>query len=260
MQSDGIPNSFWESLFPWLSDFKEVPVQEAWLYKDTKYEKDYDFAKNWISPVEYQKLSSEKRNQLSLDRYRKRKKSNWEAGIEYERYVGYLLEKDGWIVEYRGALLGLEDMGVDLVATKNKANIAVQCKRWSSWKTIHENSICQLLGSAAAMSVSSKSKTYSPVFICTCPMSETAKKIADYLNVKCVELPVTNSTLETYPCIKCNIGKDGSKIYHLPFDQQYDKISISNKKGAIFAATVKEAEEKGFRRAYRWTGNKESSS
>ena len=34
-----------------------------------------------------------------------------------------------------------------------------------------------------------------------------------------------------YPCIKCNISKkDFSKIYHLPFDQQYDRVDIDIKK------------------------------
>jgi len=59
--------------------------------------------------------------------------------------------------------------------------------------------------------------------------------------------------LEKYPIIKCNISNDGEKIYHLPFDQQYDKTIIS-KPGEFYAETVKESMDKGFRRAWRWTG------
>ena len=44
------------------------------------------------------------------------------------------------------------------------------------------------------------------------------------------------------------------KIYHLPFDQQYDKCSIKLGSGEFYAMTVKEAEEKGFRRAMKWRG------
>ncbi|MFA6944293.1 MAG: hypothetical protein WC220_00200, partial [Pedobacter sp.] len=58
---------------------------------------------------------------------------------------------------------------------------------------------------------------------------------------------------EKYPVIKCNIASDGEKIYHLPFDQQYDKTLIKNN-GEFYAATVREAENKGFRRAFRWRG------
>ena len=63
-----------------------------------------------------------------------------------------------------------------------------------------------------------------------------------------------------FPRIKCNIGKDvngiSTKIYHLPFDQQYDKTQIVHK-GECYATTVEEAEKLGFRRAGRWVGNKE---
>ena len=37
-------------------------------------------------------------------------------------------------------------------------------------------------------------------------------------------------------------------------DQQYDKVQIINE-GERYATTVAEAEEAGFRRAYRWHGN-----
>jgi hypothetical protein len=64
---------------------------------------------------------------------------------------------------------------------------------------------------------------------------------------------IEEKALEKYPIIKCNISNDGSKIYHLPFDQMYDKTLIKNK-NEFYAFTVNEAEEKGFRRAFRWSG------
>lgn len=65
---------------------------------------------------------------------------------------------------------------------------------------------------------------------------------------------IENRLLEKYPVIKCNISSNGEKIYHLPFDQQYDRTLIKNN-GEFYALTVKEAENKGFRRAFRWTMN-----
>ena len=62
--------------------------------------------------------------------------------------------------------------------------------------------------------------------------------------------------LERYPCIKENIENDKEKIYHLPFDQQYDTTKIESDKGESYFMTVKEAEDNGFRRAKRWMGNK----
>ncbi len=67
-----------------------------------------------------------------------------------------------------------------------------------------------------------------------------------------------NYAMGSYPCIKCNIGRSESgetKIYHLPFDQQYDATKIKNR-GEFYAMTVKEAEDAGFRRTFKWFGNK----
>lgn len=52
--------------------------------------------------------------------------------------------------------------------------------------------------------------------------------------------------------VKCNVSKNGEKIYHLPFDQQYDKINIQKGKHCQYVWTVAEAEQLGFRRAYAW--------
>lgn len=44
-----------------------------------------------------------------------------------------------------------------------------------------------------------------------------------------------------------------TKIYHLPFDQQYDATKI-NSAGEFMATTIAEAENAGFRRAHKWFG------
>lgn len=89
-----------------------------------------------------------------------------------------------------------------------------------------------------------------PVLMTTAELSETSKVFANKLNVK-----VDRINMGKYPQIKCNIGNDGEKIYHLPFDQQYYKTKIDKHRGEKYAWTVQEAEEAGFRRAYRWSGN-----
>ena len=87
-----------------------------------------------------------------------------------------------------------------------------------------------------------------PLFVTTANLSDTAKEVADYLNITIVN----NYIIEDYPLIKCNIGKDGEKIYHLPFDQQYDNVVITPSDGEVYAYTIQEAERLGFRHAYRW--------
>jgi len=51
-----------------------------------------------------------------------------EQGLNYERYIGFLLEQEGHIVFYRGAYAGEKDKGVDLVALKNAQTRLIQCK------------------------------------------------------------------------------------------------------------------------------------
>ena len=93
-----------------------------------------------------------------------------------------------------------------------------------------------------------------PLFVTTTTLSERASAIAKYLNVRVRE----NTEIKDYPKIKCNIGKSGEKIYHLPFDQQYDHIVISPEKGECYCMTVAEAESLGFRRAKKWLGTGQS--
>ena len=69
-----------------------------------------------------------------------------------------------------------------------------------------------------------------------------------YLNIRINE----NIPLEDYPIIKCNVNRKGEKIYHLPFDQQYDKVRIDGKNGSQYIDTVAKAEQAGFRRAKKW--------
>ena len=243
---------FFETLFPWLEEFKEVPSDEAISYATGVYDSDYDAVRRWISPDEYAKLDNTAKYQLALDKWKSRKKNDWDIGIEYERYIGYRLECSGYKVTYLGATLGLKDMGRDLLAKKDGKTLVIQCKRWAKAKTIHEKHIFQLYGSTAVLSNENPGVKYEGVFITTATLSETAKKCAKYCGISVVEM----CPMEDYPLIKCNTSKTGEKIYHLPFDQQYDKVIISKNSKSFYAWTTREAESKGFRRAYRWHPSK----
>ena len=67
------------------------------------------------------------------------------------------------------------------------------------------------------------------------------------LGIRVESIPLARS----YAMIKCNINPTTKeKIYHLPFDQQYDRTLVSPP-GECYVETVKEAEHRGFRRAWR---------
>ncbi len=246
--------------FPELK--KYIDDEEALLSLDKSvsyddFKENRDCSRDYLSQEEWNKLDVNSRNQLALDRYKKKKKSSWVVGIEYEMYIDYLLRNSGYKTIPNGSLNGLEDLGRDIIAfkTNNKGeNIVyiIQCKNWASDKEIHENVVCQLFGTAVEYTVRHKGELFTkvcPVIYTTAPLSDMANEFAKILKVvvrvvKCGE----------YPMIKCNISADGRKIYHLPFDQQYYRTEIK-KPGEFYAWTVKEAVDAGFRRAFRYNNN-----
>lgn len=237
----------YESVAPWLSEFTEIPPKELRIEESSSNPTEYEELHRWLSRSEYEKLTTAEKYQLALERYENRHKSNWEIGIDYERYIGYIYESKGYRVTYHGATMGFGDLGRDLIVKNSTETLIIQCKRWSDKKVIHENHICQLYGSVIAYTIDNPQENIKGVLICTCPLSETAEKFAHYLSVQ-----VENVPYNTYPLIKCNINKSSKeKIYHMPFDQQYDRISIDIQNGECYAFTVEEAEALGFRRALR---------
>ncbi|MBQ3199276.1 MAG: restriction endonuclease [Firmicutes bacterium] len=247
--------NFYEKVFPWLEDIKETDIYEIWqsTQKTAEYDEtdEYHTLSKWLSPEEYENLSTQEKYQLALDRYQKRHKSNWEVGIEFERYIGYKFEMAGENVKYIGATKGLEDMGRDLIVEKPDKIRVIQCKRWAQHKTIHEKHIFQLYGSMVMLGINNPQKPLEGLLITTAPLSPTAQQCADYLHIR-IKTINPESLANGYPVIKCNISrKDNTKIYHLPFDQQYDRVVIEPSRGEFYAHTIAEAEEAGFRRAWK---------
>lgn len=247
----------YEAVYPWLAeelaqDIDDAVESEIYYHVYTEKERE-DPVSQYISPEDFRKLNPVQRNQLALDRYWQRgKKTKWMIGKMYERYVGYLYEKDGWNVEYFGIHKRFEDLGRDIIAQKGKQLHVVQCKNWSKFKTIYENHIFQLFGTSYSLQQENKGLIVTPVFYCSTVLSDTAREFAKRLGIKVFE----KEPFIQYPCIKCNVSSNGDKIYHLPFDQQYDNTKIKNQAGKFYVETVAEAERLGYRRAFHWSGNK----
>ena len=233
-------------LYPNIEDvFDSGYTAEYSLELET--EDDTDRTRLFLSHEEFTALSTTERNQLALDRYIDGRKSNWQIGRDYEMYIGYLYEDLGYRVQYTGILKKLEDMGRDLIATNKEETLIIQCKNWSKENVIHEKHIFQLFGTIVLYNIEHPNKPATGVFITSTSLSETAEKIANELNIK-----VAFRNPGNFPRIKCNINRQtGEKIYHLPFDQQYDSTVIDKSSGEFYAFTVREAEDKGFRRAFK---------
>jgi hypothetical protein len=264
---------YYEALFPWLPDFVGEDIDELLVqaFQQTETEEnEFDPVRTYLTHGEYEKLSPTERNQRALDRYWSKKKTSWQVGKDYERYVGYLYEQKGYFVYYQGIEKGFEDLGRDLICKKDNQVIIVQCKYWREDRTIHEKHINQLFGTTVEYFIKHvdsqsrpqidffptmlKNKQITAAFVTSASLSETARDFAAILEVKVVD----HFPFKEYPSIKCNVShRDGTKIYHLPFDQQYDRTTIEEERNECYVLTVAEAEKLGFRRAWRWRGNKE---
>jgi hypothetical protein len=185
------------------------------------------------------------------------------VGREYERFVGWQFEQQGYAVHYQGAIKGFEDLGRDLICKRGNEFVIVQCKRWSVRKFIHEKHVLQLFGTMIEFGISlpkqefdlfGEGSSVKALLVTSTDLSETARRMAGALHVEVRE----RWQYKEWPQIKCNVAADGAKIFHLPFDQQYDRVKIDTAKGECHVRTVAEAIDLGFRRAYRWRGDQQS--
>ena len=115
------------AIFPELKKYVDdeealVSLDRSMSYNDFKENR--DCSRDYLSQDEWDKLSITERNQLALDRYKTKPKSNWKIGIEYEMYIEYLLRENGYKTVPFGSLNGLNDLGRDIIAfkTNNQGN------------------------------------------------------------------------------------------------------------------------------------------
>ena len=243
------------ALFPGIDDVL------ACDYREIQYDgniPDHDPILDYLTKEEWRQLPEDKKNQLALDRYiASRKKSKWQIGRDYELSVAHEYMRQGYKVDTFGAYMGIKDLGRDLIAKKGQVVHIVQCKYWSQSKKIHEKHIYQLYGTMIGYCVEHNAPfdEVEGVFVTNIELSDMARRVAKYLGLIYLE----NHQMIDFPRIKCNIGHDENgnktKIYHLPMDQQYDVTKIE-KSGEFYAFLVKEAMNAGFRRAFKWHGDK----
>lgn len=259
-----------ENLIPEVEDLIDTTPEDVFLDDDTK---DTIEKIDILVPIfEQEKLSKQEILQKALDNYVRRKMNKSEVGADYERYIGHTYEENGYKVNYHGIKKGFKDLGIDLICSKGNETLLIQCKNWKKASTIHENAINQLFGTSMKYYLDKNShfnmglkgslfeeigipfnKDLQPIFITTTDLSETALEFSQALKIEILKIPYEKN----YPRIKCNIGKDEfgfeTMIYHLPFDQKYDIVQ-NIKNGGVNVTTIEEAENLGYRKAFRWRG------
>ena len=242
----------WKEYFPILEEYEDEILNEAATLDLAGIDETVDPVSRYLSKEDFERLSTAERNQLAFQKYMTRPKSNWEIGRMYERWIGHQFERDGWSVHYHGALAGLEDMGRDLICKKGHVTEIVQAKCWSTSKTIREKHVFQLYGTLVLARLDDPSGIISGKLVTSAALSDVAMNAAKHLGITVVQ---KHELSKSYPMIKCNINaRTNERIYHLPFDQQYDRVKILPSLGEKYVTSAHEAEREGFRRAFRFTG------
>lgn len=201
----------------------------------------------WIKGLNYKQLDEIGQEQLAVEQYMASKKRTlWEYGSDYEKYIGEGYRKCGYDVFFNGISYGIHDMGRDIIAKKGDVTYVIQCKYWRKQYFVTESFIMQIYGSAKEYEATHPKEKVVAAFYSTTRFTPKALQVAETLGVACKVKEIGNS----FPCILCNINSRGEKIYHLPFERDASLTKIY-KKGEFYASTVQEARGKGFRRAYK---------
>lgn len=144
-----------------------------------------------------------------------------EQGLNYERYIGYLMEQEGHIVFYRGAYAGEKDKGVDLVALKDTQTRLIQCKCFNDQLPVE-----QVEKYLRHIQYEWENASGSPIqdiphiweLYCTSWLSNGAFQTCRTNNIK-----YTNHGTGVPPLVKA-FHFEGEKRYMLPGQQFYDHI------------------------------------
>lgn len=240
--------------FPVIEEYEQEILEETngFLPMDLTDDSGVDRVRRFMSPEEYKKLPTSERNQLALDRFLKHTSQSY-VGKLFELQLGWEYEQANYLVEYTGIQDKKKDKGRDLICKEFAGmgdTLIVQAKCWAAKKTIFEKHIFQLFGTVFEYKRKHPGEVVRGVFVTTTKLDDFATECAKELGI---EVEENYKLRKDFPMIKCNISSSGEKIYHLPFDQQYDKVKI-DRQGEFLALTVKEAEAAGFRRAMRWHG------
>ncbi len=177
-----------------------------------------------------------------------RAENKWKYGRDYERYVGYLFEREGFSVIYNGATLGSSDGGIDLFCFKSGIVYPIQCKRWKN--PVGDEEIYKFAEAVECFKRNRSSYPipliYSkvmPLFYSTNGYTADAERTASSKNITC-QVQKFDSIRE-YPAVKCTV-LNGRKIYYLPFDKGFDSVHVGVYRGGCYKFSVLKAEQAGF--------------
>lgn len=164
-----------------LSEIEETLKQyfpEAFLKDADRKDADWGWRLNRIQRVI-------RHQRYGLDATPSEPKSNRQIGLEYEMSVAHEYRLHGYKVDLRGSRLGYDDMGIDLIAKRDRRTVLIQCKYWGYGKLVRENTVCQLKGSWDFYLLKNHlpRENVQARIVTNVYLSETAREVADALGI-----------------------------------------------------------------------------
>ena len=165
-------------------------------------------------------------------------------GELYERFIGYLFEKEKYQVEYIGInkSKGGGDGGIDLICRNSKMTWLVQCKNWS--KKISSGKVRDFIGAVVNYRLAYPEENVKGAFFSTSFFSNKAWEEAKNIYKIDIALYGNNVLPKQFPLIKCC---KSDNTYYLPTDKDYKLIKINYSAGDFYCLKVLEAEKRGFK-------------
>lgn len=183
-----------------------------------------------------------------LLRYRARKiRSKKYIGLDYERFIGYLLESNGYSVMYNGALKGVKDGGIDLIASKENDLLLIQCKLYKRGRNIPSGYAYRLKASVDRYCQDHPEVKRAVGYLVTnYAVSAKAQSVADASGLQTAIVRYDRY----YPCVKCVsfYTKKGARrsYYYMPWQSSYDKVNVLPEADDCYVFTAREAESLGY--------------
>lgn len=181
------------------------------------------------------------RDEFNLKRWWHQIATGQHIGQMFEHSIGWQLVLDGWEVDLYGARMGRDDLGRDIIASKPGRRLIAQCKYTSG--PIAAATVYYLFGTAIDWKREHNFTGWLDIaFFSHSEFMPEARVAAKRLNISLHEC----YPFHPFPAVKCHLNRDGRRLYHLPWQQNYRRTLINPKNGDCLTWWVREAVELGY--------------
>ncbi len=175
--------------------------------------------------------------------------NNCENGIEnrYALYVGYLYERMGWHVDYKGYRFGgnsieIAEEGERLICRKEDKAVIIQCRAWVKGEIVYLPFVHRLIALSVEFKKDNPAFHVYGKFFTRYSFSARARSAAQRCHISLRE----QFPFSFFPYVKCKAGADGHNVHYTPYYGEHFHTDIDPRNGDLFCWTEQQAIDLGF--------------